>query len=179
MESSGTRDSYAIPIIMAIQKENIELVIELLENDNRTEKCINGKNALHHSIYTHDIEIFKIILNSKIFNINDKDNNGMTALHLAANLGCANEDRTIKLKLLLDAGADITIRSNDNNTILHYAAMRNSLKSMQEIFNKINILPVESRLELMQVVNDDEKTALDLSLNMDWIGDEHSLTWLN
>lgn len=47
-------------------------------------------------------------------NINSKDEDGFTALHLAADRGHLEI-----VKLLIDAGADLDIKTDDEETALH------------------------------------------------------------
>lgn len=47
-------------------------------------------------------------------NINSKDEDGFTALHLAADRGHVEA-----VKLLIDAGADLDIKTDDEETALH------------------------------------------------------------
>ena len=63
--------------------------------------------------------------------VNAREPNGFTALHVAANQPYywANRERHLELvEVLLKAGADVNAKDNEGTTPLHYAAMNDATK---------------------------------------------------
>jgi len=61
--------------------------------------------------------------------MNDKDRDGFTPLHLAANLNAGNKEFTRYLsvaKLLVETKCDVNIQNEDGNTPLHDAYLQGS-----------------------------------------------------
>eukprot|EP01091_Cochliopodium_minus_P014082 TRINITY_DN470_c0_g2_i1.p1 TRINITY_DN470_c0_g2~~TRINITY_DN470_c0_g2_i1.p1 ORF type:complete len:1824 (-),score=771.42 TRINITY_DN470_c0_g2_i1:113-5584(-) len=82
-----------------------------------------GRTALHWAVYNNNPKVVSILLqldNGKMLDI--KDNQGITALHIAA----AHHEFTESLKILLEAGADLEIKDNVSGyTALHIACSNN------------------------------------------------------
>ena len=72
------------------------------------------------------------LLNRNEVNVNDKDNDGNTALIMAA---IKNHERMVSL--LIDRGADINSKDNDGETALYWAEMENN-PNIISIIQKVN-----------------------------------------
>lgn len=85
---------------------------EFINNrDHITRKTYYGFTPLHIAVFSNNIEFAKILIQNGSTNINEKDDFGHTPLYISAEKGYTN-----MVQLLLDYGADITIKSNDNKT---------------------------------------------------------------
>ena len=104
-------------LLKAIEKGNLELVKELLEQGaeiNARDKY--GWTALHFaSLYGH-LEIVKELHEAGAEIEAKTNNNGMTALHYASRNGHLEI-----VKYLVEKGADIEAKTNYNKTSLHLA----------------------------------------------------------
>lgn len=113
-----------------------------------------------HAIYEGDLTALKLILDGTAgpFNIDNYNRNGRTALMEAAS-DCEPEI----VRILLDYGADPTLKSNDMmDTALHFAC--NSTASDNEIIELIDIL-MTSKLDI-DAVNFIGMTPLSVSARM-------------
>lgn len=77
-----------------------------------------GSCSLHEVAGSGDIEALARQLDSGLCGVNDRDENGCTPLHFAADRG-----QLRAMQLLLARGADLNARDSDGQTPLHYAAM--------------------------------------------------------
>ena len=103
----------------------------------------NGLNPLHQSISLNLYELSKEIifsvknnLSQEEFNsfINCRTNKGQTPLHYASFVG------DIKLiKLLIQNGADISIKTNNNFNVIHLAVMGNKVTSLFYFIKKYKL----------------------------------------
>ena len=130
----------------SLNKENEEKYIDMLKNSTiKIWTYINkdGLTPLHQSISLNLYELSKEIiistknnLSQKDFNsfINSKTNKGQTPLHYASFVG------NIKLiKLLIDNGADISLKTNNNFNVLHLAIMGDKITSFYYFIKKYKI----------------------------------------
>ena len=103
------------PIMFATASDHLDIVQELLDRGaDVTSVDMNGATALHLAGYLGHVEILKKIIGTHVAegdHLNAQDNHGRTALHMAAEGGHANS-----VMLLLQNGADSTIRDNDGLT---------------------------------------------------------------
>jgi ankyrin repeat protein len=111
-------------LITAIQKNNIDLIRTLINNDN-VNLHKNGTTPLHHASSIGNTEVVKLLI-EKGADINVKNNFGSTPLHYAS-----NEGNTEVVKLLIDNGADINVKDRADTTPLHKA----SFKGHTEVVN--------------------------------------------
>jgi len=80
-----------------------------------TQFCRLGKaNLLHRATKHNNLEVVKQILTTT-YSLDSKDENGMTAIHLAA----YNKVSPEILKMLIDKGAAVMCRDSIGNTALH------------------------------------------------------------
>ena len=75
-----------------------------------------GETILSYALNNNNHEIFDLILNSPILNLNYKDNNGNSYLHLAV----MNQNEKI-VKTLIKKGINLNLQNNSGNTALHLA----------------------------------------------------------
>ena len=75
-----------------------------------------GETILSYALNNNNHEIFDLILNSPILNLNYKDNNGNSYLHLAV----MNQNEKI-VKVLIKKGINLNLQNNSGNTALHLA----------------------------------------------------------
>jgi len=85
------------------------------------------ESLLHKSILRHNINALKEFISLRCFDINAKDKNGMTALHLAA-----EKNYFEGVKILLQAGASIDILDNENRTPLHRGSFGGNIDIVKE-----------------------------------------------
>ena len=118
-----------------IQQKNKDKIREYFQNPDYKIwqlKDENGYTILHKSVFNNDIEMTELIITeakrrlgmgkgdslSKF--INDKTNEGLTAVHYAANKGNIRI-----LKKLIENGADIDASTNIGKNVMHLAAEGN------------------------------------------------------
>ena len=70
--------------------------------------------------------------------INKTNNNGYTALHSAVLTGFLHG-----IEVLIQNNADVTISNNENNTLLHTAAIDNKVKSIRKVTDTLLALSKE------------------------------------
>lgn len=93
---------------------------------------INGKtNLLHRATREGDLKIVSELLKSGYRNIDAKNTEGQTAVHVASILG--NSDI---IECLLEAGANATIRDSGGLTPLHYACQENQYIIIRTLIDK-------------------------------------------
>lgn len=81
-----------------------------------TNLCRSGKaNLLHRATKANNLNVVKEILTTSYRNFDAKDENGMTAVHIAA----INKVNPEILKLLIEKGAALNSRDSKGNTAMH------------------------------------------------------------
>jgi ankyrin repeat protein len=73
----------------------------------------DGRNELHRAVLVNDIARVQQLMASKKIDVNEQDDEGFSALHLAA-----QEFRKDIVRILLDNGAVVDIRDDNGNTPL-------------------------------------------------------------
>ena len=114
-------------------EKKIYILLEFLISLKKFEPNLKnnlGQNLLTVATRSAAADIVKLLLKNKIFNINAKDNNGLTALMEAADWGHKNI-----AKLLIDAGADVSIKNSEGRTARDIAEQKNH----QEIVDLLDI----------------------------------------
>jgi regulatory protein NPR1 len=94
--------------------------------DIRAFRDVDGSNLLHFSCSSRRYRISKILLDLAIFNVNEKNEKGYTALHLAA---YSDTDRCIKS--LLNHGADLAHVDQKGDTVFHVICKRGAYKCLK------------------------------------------------
>jgi ankyrin repeat protein len=82
-------------------------------------KTKNGVSALHRAARRQDAQTVFVKLLEAGANVNVKDDEGETPLHVAAESDSFN---TAGLEILLKAGADVRAKKHNGDTALHLAA---------------------------------------------------------
>ncbi|KAG8188361.1 hypothetical protein JTE90_019268 [Oedothorax gibbosus] len=75
-----------------------------------------GKNVLHISAETGNLESIKYLIENSLIDINSQTTQGLTPLHFAY-----KENKVECVKLLLDLGSDTSISDRQNRTALEYS----------------------------------------------------------
>lgn len=78
------------------------------------------KNLLHRATTANHLDVVKEMLKTPERNLDAKDENGMTACHLA----CKNRVNPEIMKLLIERGAGLSSRDSKGNTPLHVSRQR-------------------------------------------------------
>ncbi|EXJ78862.1 hypothetical protein A1O1_09264 [Capronia coronata CBS 617.96] len=88
----------------------------------------SGRNALHFAIITNRLEILLFLLNCKDIRVDAKDAAGQTALHYAVKTLSRPQGA---IAMLVDNGADATIKDNNGSTVLDIAREKNIQQSLK------------------------------------------------
>lgn len=123
------------PLSIAIEKaKNLDYVKLLISHGADFTKKINKeKSLLMLACEVGCTDIVEYILQNKMYNdINEKDNEGYTALHYAA---MENENIQI-IELLLKYKCDFTKVTNKGNTLIHFASINNFSNVLNYILSK-------------------------------------------
>ncbi|XP_033104501.1 inversin-A-like [Anneissia japonica] len=121
----NTRDAKGrTPLCLAAYEGWYEGILYLLRNGaNQSITDGNGRLPLHAATYCTDTRLLSALLQSlSIDEVNQQDNDGMTALHWAAFHGQPEH-----VKLLMLRGTDIFMTDMDEKTPLHWASQKGSL----------------------------------------------------
>lgn len=105
------------PLFYAVQHnchKNVELLLKLNVDINKLDN--ERKSVLHCTSGHLDSSCVDIILSSFSDLLDLRDNNQLTALHMAV-----KEKNAIIVKSLLDAGADMNVVDTDKHNLIHYA----------------------------------------------------------
>ncbi|NWS73810.1 IKBD inhibitor, partial [Crotophaga sulcirostris] len=108
------------------QREELESCIHLLVQTGASiysRDVKSNKTVLHYTVQDGNISLLRYFLELNAFKSKDFVNNkahGNTALHMAAALPCDKNQKEI-VQLLLDHGADPSIRNLDNDQPIHMA----------------------------------------------------------
>jgi ankyrin repeat protein len=108
-------------------------IVDISNNDGETPLIYAVKKG-----YSFIVEY----LVQKSTNLNEQDINGNTALMLACILGrkAPNKDEYVKCaKLLIDAGASVTVKNQEGNSVLSYAIMMLDESLVRLIIGKIGM----------------------------------------
>ncbi|KAJ6238056.1 molting protein mlt-4 [Anaeramoeba flamelloides] len=136
------------PIYIAVKIRNLEIIKFLLQVKNRVKHYnTNQTTALHLCACRNDIEIIKLLLESKIFPINCKDHLGNTPLHIAA-----ENNHFEVIKILLKYNSKLDIKNNIGlmpKEIVKESKCLNLLKWIGKDISKLQPSKIE-KIELAQ-----------------------------
>lgn len=104
-----------IDAVKIFDKESVKELIDL--GVNPSIRDVYGKSALHYSVKLGNEDIINILLSSKQSDINVRDSLGATMLSYSFDI--ITPDIT---KMIIDRGANLNIKTYENETYLHAAA---------------------------------------------------------
>jgi len=108
------------PFILAVYNNNIDAVKFLLKNGAKTDaQDLSGNTALMGATFKGYVEMTNLLVNEGKANVNQLNSNGATALIFAATFG-----QVEIIKILLDAGADRSIKDGRGKTAKDHAVMQ-------------------------------------------------------
>lgn len=159
----NTKDSDGDPVLLGAaiksQKEIINLLLSVGANPDV--KGGNGIHILDHVFFTqHNNEIAELLISSGS-GASMKDEDGNTALHMAARRLMAES-----CKILIERGADVNAKNEDNDTPLHLVFWRHDL--MSNPFNDAQIKTIEILVESgadLHSIGGDGLSSIDLLLH--------------
>ena len=183
-----TRDSLGIPYLhqaiarYSICPNTLDMVSLLVEHGaDINAKSTSGNTVLHNFSmgYNHDISIFEKLI-ALGANVNEQDDSLNTPLHYARTpdlvgvLIRENANVNVKNKLgqtplhqcadaaaeLIQAGADVTERDNEENTPLHYAKSESGVTAMMDAGAQINAENKHGNTPLHTAISNEVTTAL-------------------
>lgn len=97
-----------------------------------TKFCKLGKaNLLHRATKHNNLNVVKEILTTSYRNLDAKDENGMTAVHLAA----IHKVNPEIMKLLIENGSAVSSRDSLGHTALHYACRNQCIEMVELLVN--------------------------------------------
>lgn len=114
---------------------------------------------LHVAVMRGFYEGVYLLSTTTAYDINTKDFQGLTALHVASWLG--NSD---VVALLIHNGADIFATDRHGRTFLHYVALRGVHLISERMITNSSAIPYDLKLSLLVTKDNDGRTALDLAL---------------
>lgn len=122
------------PLLAAIKRENMPVVVKLLEHGADVNICDdNGNTPLHVAIDKNRIDIVKKLLEVSGVDVEMRNDAGDTPLYKAI------DDKNFEaICLLLDAGANIKTPNDKGNTSLHLAIEKNNCYLIRRILNNVN-----------------------------------------
>ncbi|KAH8856448.1 Ankyrin repeat and death domain-containing protein 1A [Schistosoma japonicum] len=158
-----TADNNGItPFLLAASKGN-ELLMQILIR----QKCNSGRTALHHVSKNGHIDALNYLLSIAPLKmkINGLDNFGCTALHLA----CENNQQHC-VRLLLEAGANPEIQSENKQTPLHYAVSQDKLEAVEALLfcgAPLNVKDKDGQTPLMVAAKANYTALVDMIIRAD------------
>lgn len=123
-----TKDSNGMTPLLVACKFGHFKIVKLLDSKGANFKNTDTQshNALYYACQSGDIDTAKFVFKKKLYDINQKFENNMTLLHIAAMKG------HLKIvKFLEDKKADLYAKSDGGLTPFHYAAMNNHVDVME------------------------------------------------
>ena len=124
---------------------------------------LSGRNPLHYAVSSGDMAITQLLIAANA-DVNSKETNGVTVLHMAANL----EEGTPIIDLLLSRGASLDSEDNEGFRALHRAVYNNNTKNLQLLLDRganINAVNKFGTTALMSGVFANAHEALKLLLH--------------
>ena len=90
-----------------------------------------GRNPLHYAVSSGDVALTQLLVAANA-DVNSRELNGVTVLHVAANL----EEGTPIIDLLLSRGASLDSEDNEGFRALHRAAYNNNPETLQLLLDR-------------------------------------------
>ena len=133
------------PLFYAVETTEISYAgLILLLGGDINKPCLNGRSPLIASIYNKNMCSFLLELNA---NINHQDDDGNTALHLAA---AQMQNETAKI--LIEAKADVRIRNKKGMTPLMLASVNINQELVMDLWEHAEYSQLE-RIEALEVLS--------------------------
>lgn len=136
VDEANFKDNDGLSLVhVAIRyNDNVEVIKKLRKrNFDFSEVSNTKKTVLHFAAQNKNPDIINYVLKHHIYkDINERNEDGWTALHFAA---AENPDPDI-MNLLLRCGADYKLRANEGQSVLMLAAMFNTEKIISSILHR-------------------------------------------
>ena len=119
------------PLLTSSNREfDCDVIVKKLVEAGARVRAMNtkGQTCLHLAAYFGNISHVRYFVGLPEVDVNHVDTNGRTALHEAAQRGCADV-----VQVLIDAGADIEVRDNDGCSPLLAASSTGELVSLKKL----------------------------------------------
>jgi hypothetical protein len=113
---------------------------------------------LHTCTFFNNIDGIYVLSSLPNYNMDERDNESLSALHVAAWLG-----NFVHVSFLLQQGADPLARDSYNRTFLHYCAIRGIATIPINILNKPSPISPTMKKALVEIKDHDNNTALDIA----------------
>lgn len=139
---------HCYPIMFAVTRydslECLKVLLECGANPNETIK-IYGCTPLQDSVFRQSWKCFEYLVEYPTIDLNKKNRNGRTALHIAAmeSLGYMMKNMMKFMKKLLDCGADPTIKDKDGNIFLDLIQDKDCQEQMREYMEAISTMDIK------------------------------------
>ncbi|KAK3608445.1 hypothetical protein CHS0354_035447 [Potamilus streckersoni] len=127
----------SVPVIETLMKAGLDI----------TARTKNGKHVLHIAAQKNNLTIVKYLIEYQSYLLEQTDNSGYTAVDYAAAFGSIHTIET-----LMQAGLDITARTNDGKHVLHIAANNNNLTIVKYL--------IATQSQLLQQTDNNGWTAI-------------------
>merc|ERR1712038_1375989 len=130
-------DENNTPLHGAARLDRLRVATLLVEEGaNVSVKGYDGRIPLHWAAKRDSINVAKLLLNKSRDEMNARDNNNDTPLHLAAGGPQTWRDSLRVATLLVEEGADVSLKGEYGRTPLHLAAYYNSIKVAKLLLDK-------------------------------------------
>lgn len=125
------------PIFLAASLGNAH-IFKLIQDKGGDMNITNrhGENLLHHAVIGGDLSIIENVLEQNEISLSAQDNEGNTIMHYVT-LGKTKKNSTNVCKFLLEEGAILSIKNNENRTPYHLAVI-NQLYEILEMMLTMN-----------------------------------------
>lgn len=114
---TSVKDNAGFNVLDHATANGLRDLIIALSNGVVAQKDDHGNTPLHQAVYNNQSETVRVLLQSDATNVNELNNDGVTALVLAVNNSNIN-----LAEMLLKNGADVNLHLLNGNSALHYAA---------------------------------------------------------
>ena len=163
----SNRRSTALGI--AVANNDIELSRLLVDHGaDVNQKRLNGSTYLGRAAYGRKSDILSYLLTVPNIDIDDVEDNGQTALMLAAQSNPVYSRRVVAM--LLEAGADPLVKSNDGRTARQYIVIVNPEDAVPTNFNRLNAqIEVSEMIEQAENIWRAEETRANQDLTKKFI----------